>query len=856
MMTLEELGNNWFTGSFDNTYLSLNQFISIESSYYRVSIYNTSYRMVVNKYNKDYENVGYSDLCHGDILHTDDLVKYITISIYKYENRQIVDNYNRELLSELSKSPLFSISKIENLSEITKEQELLTSEIHKESLSNVCNYRNGWYKSWGGKYEELTGRLCNRNLYKVDNMPYVFNVNDSRITISIGEFNAEGKWVKYIESMQNGDVFQKQSKTEYIGITVRSRKWGVDLYDVFNQGLELDFSNNAYVPKTELISVSQAKFYDPEQWRTGGFLLETGDIILDASKIAYKFYCKVDEDDYVVNLPGGYLRMNILELDASGKSIVSNALQSGQKWRKSSNTDKIAITVTSSGITLSFDDYKRLIAEYPKFGLEKYTIYQHNTNMKDMTADQFMNAVAIGWNLGNSLDTKSTKSSETANLNQELRWGNPYVSKDLIDYVAKCGFQMIRIPVTWCYNTYKDENDSLRINKAWLNRVQDVVNYAIANGLYVILNTHHEQPIIYAGTSEDSMKQVLKDAKAIWTDIAECFKTYDEHLLFESFNEVDNIEKSWTYSDKAAAQMNELNQSFVDTVRGTGDNNAKRILIVPTLLDKADSRFYSSFRKPKDMVENKIIIQLHSYSQRFNQDIESSFSEMQEFSNKVKAPLIIGEFGTTPTFTIPELRAEHASNFVARAAKYGIKCIWWDNGSEYKIIDRRDYSKSDIRMIGALIEGSQGVAYELEDGMVFDKIEQFVYRTPNIKTGKLENTYWGTLTTDDQGGGIGLQEGTRCTLSLKSRDEAASVWLQRLLFYDASGVLVQNGKEIQSKYLIYKIPEGAATMRVSMNSPNINISQANYMKYFMEDKLELVIRCFKASDLKRITLDI
>ena len=77
--------------------------------------------------------------------------------------------------------------------------------------------------------------------------------------------------------------------------------------------------------------------------------------------------------------------------------------------------------------------------------------------------------------------------------------------------------------------------------------------------MYVILNTHHEQPIIYAGTSDEKFDQVLKNATDLWTEIATYFADYDEHLIFESYNEVDNVERSWNYSDTAASQVNELN---------------------------------------------------------------------------------------------------------------------------------------------------------------------------------------------------------------------------------------------------------------------------------------------------------
>lgn len=845
--------DDWILGKIDDTHLSLNYFLILEPNNYRVSANNNDYRMLVTKYDQNKQSIGYTDLCNGDILNIGTSVKYITVTIYKYKDRKKLEHSGQAIISDLENGLKLSITKIDNLEEHNSDKELLTSEIHIDSLSNSYNYRVGWFKSWGGVYENKEGSLCTRNFYKVDGNPYKLNVNDSRISLSITEYDATGKWIKFVGGLTNGGIFTKQAATAYIGIMIKSRKWGVDLNKLFENGLRIDLASEQYINNTATKEFSNAELSDADHWKAGAYLYETGEFILDPGKIRYDAFLRMDDKEYVVRLPGGYLKMNILELDQTGKGIVSNDLQNGQKWKKSSTTDKIAITVSGNNKTFTMEEYKKLITDYPEFGLKEYVRYTHNTVMKDITAAEAINAINVGWNLGNSLDSKS---NAMGNLKQEMNWGNPYVTKDLIDYVVKAGFNTIRIPVTWYYNTYKDDTGGLRISEEWLSRVQDVVDYAIANHIYVLINSHHDQPIIYAGADDTKIAQVYKDAKALWKDIAEHFKTYDEHLIFEAYNEVDNIENYWNYSDKAAAQMNELNQIFVDTVRNTGDNNRKRILVVPTLLDRMDSRFYAAFRMPTDTAVNKIAIQVHTYYQKFYQDLESDFIELEEFAKRVNAPIVIGEFGTTTSFPLPELRAKHASNFVARAAEHGIKCIWWDNGSEYKIIDRRDYSASDLNMINALLEGSRGVGYQMDKAIVLNKPEQFVYLTPDVKTGQLKNTYWGTLTTDVNGSALPVQGGPIVSISLKAANEAAGIWLQRLLFYNSSGTLVQQGKEIQAKYYIGTIPEGTVNARVSMNSPNISIKLVDYNKYLNNGNIELMIGFFGPSDVKKTQLTV
>lgn len=467
-----------------------------------------------------------------------------------------------------------------------------------------------------------------------------------------------------------------------------------------------------------------------------------------------------------------------------------------------------------------------------------------------LTAEAFVENMSIGWSLGNSLDARASgKRGEDANLEQELNWGNPPVTKELIDYVAASGFDTIRIPVTWYYNSYVSEDGKLCVGEKWLERVQEVVDYAIENDLYVIINSHHDQQILYAGVAQEEMEQVLKNAEDLWKQIAEYFQDYDEHLIFEAYNEIDNLDNSWNYSLVAAAQLNRMNQCFVDTVRESGGNNADRLLMVQTLLGGTDTRILRAFVLPIDSAEDRLIVQVHQYSQKLGQDLEQEFYKLEQFSERIGAPVIIGEFGTTEKYAIPELREEQTSNFVARAAEHGIKCIWWDNGSNYAIINRRDLQKSDTGMLSALQEGTKGITYELPDLQVYDNILNFKYKMPNLTNGELEERNWGTLVTDTESGMIAIEEGTeKCMVSLFRQNRASDIWLQRILFYDREGNYLE-GKELQSTEYICAIPEGAAYLRVSLNSPKRSITIEEFEQYLEKGQLLLNISCFCIEDI-------
>ena len=112
--------------------------------------------------------------------------------------------------------------------------------------------------------------------------------------------------------------------------------------------------------------------------------------------------------------------------------------------------------------------------------------------------------IKAGWNLGNSLDSHYAKSARNgeANLDQETIWGQPKVTKAQIDYVASLGFNAIRVPVTWYTHSYRDSSGVLHVNKEWLARVKEVVDYCLADNLYIFLDTHHDKSLIYAGVSD------------------------------------------------------------------------------------------------------------------------------------------------------------------------------------------------------------------------------------------------------------------------------------------------------------------------------------------------------------------
>ncbi len=183
-------------------------------------------------------------------------------------------------------------------------------------------------------------------------------------------------------------------------------------------------------------------------------------------------------------------------------------------------------------------------------------------------------AMQPGWNVGNTLD--STGSDETS-------WGNPRITEALLDTVKAQGFKSIRIPVTW--SAHLGAAPDHTIEAAYLNRVKEVVGWALARDLYVMINIHHDS-WQWINTMPADRTGVLARYNAIWTQLAEAFKTSGPKLTFESVNE-----PQFTGSTGQAQEiqlLNELNTSFRDIVRRSGGNNATRLLVLPTLHTSSD----------------------------------------------------------------------------------------------------------------------------------------------------------------------------------------------------------------------------------------------------------------------------
>ena len=329
--------------------------------------------------------------------------------------------------------------------------------------------------------------------------------------------------------------------------------------------------------------------------------------------------------------------------------------------------------------------------------------------LKNADTEAILEDMGLGWNLGNSLDATGGSGLDT-----ETSWSNPKTTQALIDKVKSLGFNTVRVPVSWGKHV---SGDNYTIDSAWLARVKEVVDYCYKNDMYVILNIHHDTKSsesasgagYYPRSSAYSSSE--KFVTSVWSQMAEYFKDYDYHLIFETLNEPRLIGTGyeWWFSKwnipsevkDAIECINKLNQKAVDTIRDTGSNNRGRLIMCPGYDASIDGATVSGFKLPTDISGNKnrIAVSVHAYSPyNFAMNVDTSNGATSTYSSSIKEelknlfstlksnfrdrgiPVVIGEFGSTDKNNTAE-RVKWATDYTALAKKNNIPCVLWDNNA-------------------------------------------------------------------------------------------------------------------------------------------------------------------------------
>lgn len=345
------------------------------------------------------------------------------------------------------------------------------------------------------------------------------------------------------------------------------------------------------------------------------------------------------------------------------------------------------------------------------------------------TAPELAKRMHVGVNLGNTLEA----------ICDENAWGAGKTSQKLIDSIKAAGFNTIRIPTAWfCHS----DTISSTINPQWMARVKEVVDYCVKDDLYVIINMHWDKGWLENRINAKNQSEVNKRQRIYWTQIANYFKKYDEHLLFAGANEPNAKEA------KQVEILLSYYQTFIDAVRATGGNNASRTLIIQGPETNFEKTLDLMNTMPKDKTKDRLMVEVHYYSPfqfclmekdadwgkifyywgkdnhsktdvqhnaTFGEEemIDKLFGEMKiKFGDK-GIPVIVGEFGAYKRkLSYPSDQAlnhasvEYFNKYVVKSAiENGLIPYYWD--TPMNLFNRETGKVLDKGVLKAMMSGAE-----------------------------------------------------------------------------------------------------------------------------------------------------
>lgn len=338
-----------------------------------------------------------------------------------------------------------------------------------------------------------------------------------------------------------------------------------------------------------------------------------------------------------------------------------------------------------------------------------------------------------GWNLGNTFDAY-LEGQNVAPMDIESLWCGVKTSEADIEAVAQAGFQVFRLPVSWHDHV---SGDDYTIDPAWLDRVQQVADWALSRGMTVILNSHHDIDKNYFYPDSEHYDQSERFLAAVWTQLCDRFGDYDEKLIFEFMNEprLKDTASEWAFAEHTPACVDaadciaRLTQRCVDVVRASGGNNATRWLMVTPYAASPYSVQTDHFRLPEDPA-NRLIVSVHTYtpySFTLKMNGVRSFDPTKKYQlieiNKVLdivydrfvsqgIPVYIGESGCVDRDNL-ESRVAYMGYICRAARERGIYMCVWDNnmykqGNEwFGLLNRATAEWYYPEIVEAMIEASK-----------------------------------------------------------------------------------------------------------------------------------------------------
>ncbi len=416
-----------------------------------------------------------------------------------------------------------------------------------------------------------------------------------------------------------------------------------------------------------------------------------------------------------------------------------------------SNPTKISVTFTLSNMAWEEVAAKETTATFVNDSAN--TVVFSDIDFTNVDAVTFTKYMGNGINLGNTMEAYGhenlgTKASAST---YETYWGQPVTTAEMVKAMKNCGFDTLRIPIAWT-NMIDYESMDYTIGKEYLDRVEEIVNYALDAEMFVIINDHWDGGwwAMFGSSNQNTVNNAWALYESMWSQIAERFKDYSDMLIFESANEElgDSLNDNGDWADSGSLSAtglydmtNEINQKFVDIVRNSGGNNDDRFLLIAGYNTNIDKTCDSKFKMPSDKAQNKLIVSVHYYDpwnycgdknditleklEGYRWGLKSEYEYMETQVAKMKKfteagyGVVIGEYGALPayientSYEIP-YTCEYNGAFLDVCDINGFCPVLWSTGNSFDKSTLTMISDSTLELFTSrcyAVEAAEGDAY-------------------------------------------------------------------------------------------------------------------------------------------------
>ena len=362
----------------------------------------------------------------------------------------------------------------------------------------------------------------------------------------------------------------------------------------------------------------------------------------------------------------------------------------------------------------------------------------HQNSAQNLTISEINKKLGKGINMGNMFEAPT-----------ETAWGNPF-QNDYFKRISELGFNSVRVPIRWDVPDRASQTSPYTVNPVFLARIKTIVDNAIANKLYVIINMHHHEEIF---TDPEKVKPRFLSQ---WEQIATYFKDYNQSLLFEIMNEPH---------DKLTPEL--WNIFMADALKSIRKSNPTRAVLV----GPGDYNGLGAIPKLKLPEDKNMILSIHYYNPfQFTHQgaewvgtnasswlgtkwedldlernqVESEFSGLKTFQKQYNIPVNIGEFGA---YSKADIASRNKwTTFLARWFELqGYSWNYWEFSAGFGIYDpaTSTYKQS---LVDALIKNP----------------------LPEAKKLPTKELYKSDFINNTEGWGVSIQPGSQANLTKSS----------------------------------------------------------------------------------------